>query len=218
MSVLEKIKEAEAKGEVYVIKDPSELVSTLPDGRTVLEIFTHGKFEDTNMKTSRFIGVGRSESGVLLKPLKYVIRGPKGGVKKKGTMKAGEAIRVMGWPGFTDKNNCDLIVLRGDEELPKDETAREVMRERIVHCLEGTYVNLEEGVDYEYTGVAPMSAAKTTENVITMRDIDYMDEFFCEATLPAMTTVQLCTQFKETFLEFEGTQILVDPVDGEDYA
>lgn len=217
MSLKERIKEANDRGEVYVLKDPAEAVVTLPDGRTVLEIFMSGKFEDTNMKTSRYIGVGRSEPAVLLKPLKYVTRGPKGGIKKKGTFKAGEAVRIMGWPGFTDKEHCDLIVLHGDDELPKDETARDELHKRVIECSDGFYINLEEGVDYEYTGKAPMSAAKTSVDVITCREIEYLDEFFCEGSVDIMTSVQLCTQFGETFLEFEGTRIMDNPVEDVDY-
>lgn len=217
MSILEKIKAAQAQGKVYVIQDPSENVMTLPDGRTVLEIFTSGKYQDSNMKTSRYMGVERSEPAVLLKPLKYIIRGgPKGGITAKGTYPAGEAIRIMGWPGFTDKNNCDLIVLHGDQELERGDQG-ETVRGRIVHCKEGTYVNLQEGVDYEYTGTAPISAAKTTVEVIAARDIEYVDEIGCDGTIYTMTSMLLCNQFGETFLECEGTRIMDDPIEGEDY-
>lgn len=218
MSLKEAIKEANKQGKVYVIKDPSENVMTLPDGRTVLELFMSGKYEDCNMKTSRYIGVSRSEPARLLKPLKFVLReGPKGGITRRGTLKAGDTIRVMGWPGFSDKDHCDLVVLNSDAELPLDETAREEFRRRVIGCKEGVYINLQEGVDYEYTGPAPMVATKTREEVITARDIDYTDQFFCDGTVPAMTTVFLCTQFGETFLEFEGNEIILNPVEGEDY-
>lgn len=217
MSILEKIKAARAQGKVYVIQDPSENVMELPDGRTVIEIFTSGKYQDSNTKTSRYMGVERSEPAVLLKPLKYIIRGgPKGGVTSKGTLKVGDPIRIMGWPGFTDKNNCDLIVLHGDQELERGDQG-ETVRKRIIHCKEGTYVNLEEGVDYEYTGVAPISAAKTKVEALAARDIEYEDEIGCDGIIYTMTAIHLCTQFGETFLEHEGTRIMTDPVEGEDY-
>jgi hypothetical protein len=219
MSILDKIKEANAQGKVYITRDPSEFVEQLPDGRSVIVLFSTGKYQDTNLKTSRYIGVQRSEPAVLLKPLKYIIRGgPKGGITKKGTLKAGEAIRIMGWPGFTDKKCCDLIALHGDNEPDyKAQDAYDDLMKRVVSCKEGTYVNLEEGVDYEYTGVAPLSAAKTKREVIAVRDIDYVDEMFCDGTLYAMTSLHLCTQFGETFLEYEGTRIMDDPVEGDDY-
>lgn len=218
MSLKEKIKEAKKQGKMFVIKEPSDIVMDLPDGRTVLELLLAGQYEDTNMKTSRYIGVQRSEPAVLLKKLKYVIRGgPKGGVTKEGTLQVGAKVRIMGWPGWTDKDHCDLIVMRGDEELPHDETARDVFQNRVVECKEGTYINLVEGVDYEYTGTAPMKATKTREEVITAREIEYMDQYFCNGSVPPMTTVFLCTQFGESFLEFEGSEILTNPVEGEDY-
>lgn len=218
MSLKEKIKEANKQGNVYIIKDASENVMTLPDGRTVLELFMAGKYEDTNMKTSRYIGVSRSEPAVLLKPLKYVVRGgPKGGITKRGTLKAGDAVRIMGWPGFSDKEHCDLVVLHGDQELVNDDTARDEFNKRRIECQEGTYINLQEGVDYDYTGPAPMKATKTRTEVITARDIDYTDQYFCDGTVPAMTTVFLCTQFGESFLEFEGNEILTNPVEDVDY-
>lgn len=218
MSIKDKIKAAKAQGKIYVIQDPMENVMELADGRKVLEIFTHGKYEDTNLKTSRYIGTGRSEPAVLLKPLKYIIRGgPKGGITARGTYQAGEAVRIMGWPGFTDKNACDLIVLLGDQELATGEGAREAIFSRIVHCKEGTYINLQEGVDYEYTGIAPISAEKTKVEAIAVRDIEYQDEIGCDGTIYAMTAIHLCTQFGETFLEHEGTRIMDDPVEGEDY-
>jgi hypothetical protein len=218
MSLKEQIKEANKQGKVFVLKDPSDMVMTLPDGRTVMEIFTPGKYEDTNMLTSRYIGVSRSEPAKLLKPLKYVVRdGPKGGITRQGTLKAGEVVRIFGWPGFANKDHCDLIVLGGDAELPNSEDARDELRRRVIECKEGTYINLVEGVDYEYTGQAPMVATKTREEVITARDIDYTDQYFCNGTIPAMTTLLLCTQFGETFLEFEGNEVLTNPVEGEDY-
>lgn len=219
MSILDKIKEAAKQGKRYIINEPSEMVTELADGRSVISLFMSGPYQDTNMKTSRYMGVQRSEPAVLLKPLKYIIRGgPKGGITSKGTLKPGDAIRIMGWPGFTDKKCCDLIVLHGDQDIDvKDKDAYENLMKRVVHCKEGTYVNLEEGVDYEYTGVAPLSAAKTKREVIAVRDIDYVDEMFCDGTLYAMTSLHLCTQFGETFLEYEGTRIMDDPVEGDDY-
>lgn len=218
MSVLDKIKEANKQGKVYRVSDPSELVEQLPDGRSVIVVLSQGKYEDSNMKTSRYMGPFRSEPAVLLKPLKYVVRGgPKGGITAKGTYPVGEAVRIMGWPGFTDKTCCDLITLLGDQDLPKGEGAREDLYSRIISCKEGTYVNLQEGVDFEYTGTAPISAAKTKVEAITVRDIDYVDEMFCDGTIYAMTSIHLCTQFGETFLEYEGTRILDNPVEGEDY-
>jgi hypothetical protein len=184
----------------------------------VLEIFISGKNEDTNMKTSRYIGTFRSEPAVLLRPLKYVVRGgPKGGVTKQGTFQAGEKVRIMGWPGFADKDHCDLIVLLGDNELSQDGDIRTELDFRVIHAKEGVYVNLVEGVDYDYTGTAPMKATKTKDEIITARDIDYNDQCFCEGTLPAMTSAFLCTQFGETFLEYDGIEILKNPVEGEDY-
>lgn len=218
MSILDKIKEAAKQGKRYIINEPSEMVTELADGRSVLTLFMSGPYQDTNMKTSRYIGTYRSEPAVLLKKLKYVVRGgPKGGVTKEGTFKPGTKVRLMGWPGFSDKDHCDLIVLSGDDELAKDDTAREELDRRVVQCKEGVYINLVEGVDYEYTGPAPMVATKTKVEVITARDIDYTDQYFCEGTVPAMTTVFLCTQFGGTFLEFEGNEILSDPVEDVDY-
>lgn len=218
MSIKDKIAEANKQGKRYVISDPSELVMTLPDGRSVIEIFTPGRYDEINMKTSRIIGTYRGEPAKILKPLKYVIRGgPKGGITNKGTLKANDEIFILGWPGFTDKDNCDLIVLHGDQELVAGPNTMEILGQRLVECKEGAYINLEEGVDYEYTGKAPLRADKTTESVVTVREIDYLDEIFCEGTLPAMTLVTLCTQFGETFLEREGIRIMDNPVEGVDY-
>lgn len=217
MGIKEKIAEAEKNGTTYVVKDMSEFVTTLPDGRNVLEIFTNGPVKEINAKTSRVIGVGRGEAAVLLKPLKYVLRdGPKGGMTKRGTYKAGEKINIFGWPGFTDKNHCDLIVLHGEDDIPPGENAREEIEKRAIQCKDGHYINLIEGVDYEYTTFM-VSSEKTTEMAVTCRDIDFMDQYYCEGTVPAMTAVSLCTQYGETFLEFEGNTILENPVEGVDY-
>lgn len=217
MSILDQIKAANKNGEVFIIKNPEDLVEQLPDGRSVLALLKEGPHRDSNMKTSRYMGVQRSEPAVLLKPLKYIVRGPKGGVASKGTLKVGDAIRIMGWPGFTDKNNCDLLVLAGDEDLPRGDDAAEIFHKRLVQCKEGYYINLEEGVDYEYTGVAPISAAKTKVEVIAARDIEYVDEIGCDGIIYTMTAMLLCTQFGETFLECEGTRIMDNPVEGDDY-
>lgn len=214
MSIKDKIAEAKKRGEVYVLSDPADIVNQLPNGRSVIEIFSTGPYEEINTKTSRLIGPGRGQPAELLLPLKYVFRGgPKGGVTMKGTLKPGTGIFILGWPGFTDKDHCDLIVLHGDHEFsPSDQ-----IDNRAVRCKEGVYVNLEEGVDYKYTGIAPISATKTSNDIITMRDIDYVDDFGCEGVLPAMTSARLCDQFDETFIEFEGTRILLNPIEGEDY-
>lgn len=217
MGIKEKIAEAEKNGTTYVVKDMSEFVTQLPDGRNVLEIFTNGPIQEINAKTSRIIGTYRGEAAALLKPLKYVLRdGPKGGVTGKGTYQAGEKIHIFGWPGFTDKSHCDLIVLLGEEDITPGEHAREEIERRAIQCKQGHYINLVEGVDYEYTSFM-VSSEKTTEMVVTCREIEYMDQHFCEGSVPAMTAVNLCTQYGETFLEFEGNEILTNPVEDVDY-
>lgn len=219
MNIIKKIKDEIKKHtnskskKQFSVENPSELIQTI-NGLNYLELFLIGPYSGTNRQTSRFIRVGNSEPARLLRDIKFVVRnGPKKGITQKGTLKAGEEITIAGWPGYQFKDECDLVPCIGTEEI---ENAIDPIVERRVEIKEGTLINLQEGIDFEYTGVQPLNPTKTRHPVTTLRDIDYMDQYGDEDTLPAMSKVNLCTQFGETFLEFGDAVVLDNPTE-DDY-